>query len=128
MSLFYLGNFRTQYFLAAVFRRLLFCHFCTLLYFALTSITRLEAIRAENEVFDTSAEFGTVYTGSDSVLGVYIEYENQKLLSYFNFGEKEQTVFLDGFKSGKDLFSNEEIRGITSKLKPFGFLWLLLDE
>lgn len=92
------------------------------------SITRLEAIRAKNEVFGTSAEFCTVYTGSDSVLGVYREYGNQKLLAYFNFSEKEQTVFLDGFKSGKDLFSNEEISGIMVQLKPYGFLWLLLDE
>lgn len=92
------------------------------------SITRLEAIRAKNEVFGTPAEFCTVYTGSDSVLGVCREYGNQKLLAYFNFSEKEQTVFLDGFKSGKDLFSNEEISGIMAQLKPFGFLWLLLEE
>lgn len=92
------------------------------------SITRLEAIRAKNEVFGTSAEFCTVYTGSDSVLGVYREYGNQKLLAYFNFSGDKQTVYFDGFKSGKDLFSNEEISGIMAQLKPYGFLWLLLDE
>lgn len=92
------------------------------------SITRLEAIRAKNEVFGTSAEFCTIYTGSDSVLGVYREYGNQKLLAYFNFSGDKQTVYFDGFKSGKDLFSNEEISGIMVQLKPYGFLWLLLDE
>lgn len=92
------------------------------------SITRLEGIRAKNEVFGTSAEFCTVYTGSDSVLGVYREYGNQKLLAYFNFSGDKQTVYFDGFKSGKDLFSNEEISGIMAQLKPYGFLWLLLDE
>lgn len=92
------------------------------------SITRLEAIRAKNEAFGTSAEFCTVYTGSDSVLGVYREYGNQKLLAYFNFSGDKRTVYFDGFKSGKDLFSNEEISGIMAQLKPYGFLWLLLDE
>ena len=92
------------------------------------SIKRLEDIRAKNEVFNTLAEFNTVCTGSDSILGVYREYKNQKLLAYFNFSGDEQTVYFNGFKSGKNLFSNKKISGIKANLKPFDFLWLLLDK
>lgn len=92
------------------------------------SVKRLEDIRSKNEVFNTLAEFNTVCTGSDSILGVYREYKNQKLLAYFNFSGDDQTVYFNGFKSGKNLFSNEEISGIKANLKPFDFLWLLLDK
>lgn len=92
------------------------------------SIKRLENIRSQNEVFNTLAEFNTVCTGSDSVLGVYREYKNQKLFAYFNFSSDEQTVYFNGFQSGKNLFSNEKISGIMVQIKPYGFLWLLLDK
>lgn len=92
------------------------------------SLLKLEAIRSENDVFDTSAEFHTINTGSDSVLGIYRQLKNKKLLAYFNFNEIEQSVFLDTFITGKDLFNDKEIKGMATTLEPFGFLWLLLDE
>lgn len=92
------------------------------------SLLKLEAIRSENDVFDTSAEFHTINTGSDSVLGIYRQLKNQRLLAYFNFNEVEQSVFFDTFIKGKDLFHDKEIKGMSSTLEPFGFLWLILAE
>lgn len=92
------------------------------------SILKLEKCRAENEVFRAEADFQTVDTGSDSVLGICREYENKKLLAYFNFSDKVQSVFLDGVKSGRDLFTDDEVCSISIELKPYGFSWLLLDE
>lgn len=92
------------------------------------SILKLEKCRAENEVFRAEADFQTLDTGSDSVLGICREYENKKLLAYFNFSDKVQSVFLDGVKSGRDLFSDEVFCGVLAELKPYGFSWLLLDE
>lgn len=92
------------------------------------SILKLEKCRAENEVFRAEADFQTVDTGSDSVLGICREYENKKLLAYFNFSDNPQSVFLDGVKSGRDLFSDDEVCSISIELKPYGFSWLLLDE
>lgn len=92
------------------------------------SILKLEKCRAENSVFTASATFKTVNTCSDSVLGIYRETENARLLAYFNFSEKPQTVFFDGFKSGKNLFNGDEISSLSEKLEPYGFMWLLLDD
>lgn len=92
------------------------------------SILKLEKCRAQNEVFRAEADFQTVDTGSDSVLGICREYENKKLLAYFNFSDKVQSVFLDGVKSGRDLFTDDEVCSISIELKPYGFSWLLLDE
>lgn len=92
------------------------------------SILKLEKCRAENEVFRAEADFQTVDTGSDSVLGICREYENKKLLAYFNFSDNPQSVFLDGVKSGRDLFTDDEVCSISIELKPYGFSWLLLDE
>lgn len=92
------------------------------------SILKLEICRAENEVFRAEADFKALDTGSDSVLGICREYENKKLLAYFNFSDKVQSVFLDGVKSGRDLFTDDEVCSISIELKPYGFSWLLLDE
>jgi amylosucrase len=92
------------------------------------SIVQLEEHRANNEVFKATAKFNTVNTGSDSVLGIYREHGKQKLLAYFNFSDTTQVVYFDGIVSGKDLFSGDEISGIMTELKPYGFMWLLLDE
>lgn len=92
------------------------------------SILKLEKCRAENEVFRAEADFQTVDTGSDSVLGICREYENKKLLAYFNFSDNPQSAFLDGVKSGRDLFTDDEVCSISIELKPYCFSWLLLDE
>lgn len=92
------------------------------------SILKLEKCRAENAVFGASASFWTVNTGSDSVLGICREAENKRLLAYFNFSENVQTVFLDGTKSAKNLLSGDTVCTDLLPLKPYGFIWLLLDE
>ena len=92
------------------------------------SILKLEKCRAENAVFGASASFWTVNTGSDSVLGICREAENKRLLAYFNFSENVQTVFLDGTKSAKNLLSGDTVCTDSLPLKPYGFIWLLLDE
>lgn len=79
-------------------------------------------------MFRAEADFKALDTGSDSVLGICREYENKKLLAYFNFSDKVQSVFLDGVKSGRDLFTDDEVCSISIELKPYGFSWLLLDE
>ena len=92
------------------------------------SILKLEKCRAENSVFGTNAGFWTVNTGSDSVLGICREAENNRLLAYFNFSENEQTVFPGGTKSAKDLLSGDEVCADSLQLKPYGFIWLLLKS
>lgn len=92
------------------------------------SLRQLEICRAQNEVFTAEAQFHTENTENDSVLCIYREYGKQRLIAYFNFSDKEQTAYFDGLKSGTNLFTGEEVRGLMTNLKPYGFLWLLLDD
>ena len=88
------------------------------------TLHKLEEIRASHDVFTASAQFGTVSTGSNHVLGLCREVEGEKLFAFFNFSNEEQTFYFDGVISGKELVSGEEIRGISSTLKPYGFMWI----
>lgn len=92
------------------------------------SILKLEKCRAENAVFGANAGFWTVDTGYDSVLGICREAENKRLLAYFNFSENVQTVFLDGTKNAKNLLSGDVVCTDLLQIKPYGFIWLLLDK
>ncbi len=89
------------------------------------ALRTLEALRAKHAVFTASAEFGTVNTGSNQVLGLKREVEGETLFAFFNFSGEEQPFCFDGVISGKELVSGEEIRGISSTLKPYGFMWIL---
>ena len=91
------------------------------------TLLRLEAIRGSNEVFTASADFGTLNTGTDHVLGIRREYQGQKLYAYFNFSDTEQTVYFDAVLFGKELLSGEEVRGLGTEMKPYGVLWILCD-
>ncbi len=89
------------------------------------SIVKLEKIRREHKAFTASADFSVLDTGSDAVLGLRREYEGEKLYAYFNFSGSEQLTFFDAIISGTDLMTNEEIRGLSETLEPYGFLWIL---
>lgn len=88
------------------------------------SLLRMEKCRAENAVFDSSAAFYSLDTGSDSVSGICREYGGRRMFAYFNFGERKQTVTFGCERRCKNMLSGEEIRGSAAELKPYGFLWL----
>ncbi len=91
------------------------------------ALLKLETIRRANPAFTASAEFATLTTANDRVLGIRREHEGQCVCAYFNFSEKPQSVYFDAILTGKDLVTGEEIGGLTYELKPYGFLWILTD-
>ena len=92
------------------------------------TLLKLEKLRREHPVFTAAAGFSVLTTANDHVLGIRREYEGQRLCSYFNFSEQPQNVYFDTILTGRDLVTGEEFSGLTTELKPYGFLWILIDE
>ena len=90
-----------------------------------SALRKLEALRASHAVFTASAHFCALDTGTDHVLGVRREHEGEKLYAFFNFSDSEQTVFFDGVVSGKDLITDRKISGMSARMKPYEFFWIL---
>ncbi len=88
----------------------------------------LEDIRRKHKVFTASADFSVIDTVNDHVLGIKREYQGERLCAFFNFSAEEQPAYFDGILSGVDLISGEKLRGLSYTLKPYGFLWVLVDR
>ncbi len=92
------------------------------------SLRQLEDIRKSHDVFTASADLRTLDTGNDHVLGIHRERENERLYAFFNFSGDTQTAFFDGVVSGRELFSDKKISGMSAELPPYGFMWILCEQ
>lgn len=89
------------------------------------TIRKLEAVRAENDVFMPRAALAAFDAGSQNVLGVTRTYEDKTLTALFNFSENERAVVLNTELPFTDLMTGEEYGEKVVYLKPYGFLWAL---
>lgn len=87
-------------------------------------LLQLEKIRASQKVFDASAVFGTLETGSDAVLGLVREYGDEKIAGLFHFGKQTITVQLPAYAGYENLLTGERMEGAQAELVPNGFLWI----
>ena len=92
------------------------------------ALRELETIRSANEVFTASAAFSTLDTGSENVLGLRREYGSQVLYALFNFSDDNRTAYFDGIISGVNAITGENVRGMSTELKPYGFVWIICDH
>ena len=90
------------------------------------ALRKLETVRAENDVFVSQANFYPIVTGSNNVLGIFREYEGERLVALFNFSEHPQKVPFDIEQDYTDLFTGEKRAEKDIELKPYGFLWALV--
>ena len=90
------------------------------------ALRRLETVRAENDVFRADAEFCSVETGSENVLGIYRKYGSQELYAFFNFCNEQRSVKAVGKYT--DLITKEANNKKTIKLEPYGFVWALIEK
>ena len=90
------------------------------------ALRKLETVRAENDVFVSQANFYPIVTGSNNVLGIFREYEGERLVALFNFSEHPQKVPFDIELDYTDLFTGEKRAEKDIELKPYGFLWALV--
>ena len=90
------------------------------------ALRRLETVRSENDVFRADAEFCSVETGSENVLGIYRKYGSQELYAFFNFCNEQRSVKAVGKYT--DLITKEANNKKTIKLEPYAFVWALIEK
>ena len=89
-----------------------------------SALRKLETVRAQNEVFKANAEFGTVETRSQNVLGLRRASGAQELLALFNFCGETRMIAVD--RPYLDLMTGKKHTKKTIELPPYGFMWALL--
>ena len=89
-----------------------------------SAIRDLERIRAEQAVFDGTADIWLLQTGSEHVLGIGRYREGEKLLALFNFGDAEETVWLNDPAPTVNLVTGEPQSALKVTLPAAGFCWL----
>ena len=87
-------------------------------------LRKLEAIRADYQVFDASADTWTMNPLNDHVLSFGRYFHGEKLVALFNFSPSEQTAWIDEPEMYTDLVTGNG--GIVGKavLPGYGFRWL----
>jgi len=90
-----------------------------------TGINKLVKLRSSHRVFDSSADAWIVETWNDHVLGIGRYYKGEKLIALFNFGDTEETAWIDESEKYIDLLSGEKAKVKNIKLASHGFKWFL---
>ena len=87
-------------------------------------LKKLEEIRANEKAFMADADFYTVETGEDCVLGIAREYEGEKIIGLFNFSSEVKTAKLQEEECYKDLMTDNGIDAASVELAESGFVWM----
>ena len=87
-------------------------------------LKELETIRKNEKAFMAGADFYTVETGDDSILGIAREYEGEKIIGLFNFSSEVKTAKLQEEECYKDLMTDNGIDAASVELAESGFVWM----
>ena len=88
------------------------------------ALKKLEAIRHEHPVFESAADTWTLEPYNDHILCIGRYYQEEKLLALFNFGEREETAWLNEGEEYTDLMTGEKRDAKAVSVPSHGFLWL----
>jgi len=91
------------------------------------SLAKLEELRAAEKVFDASANFRTLETWDDAILGLVRENKDGKLIGLFNFSDESRIAWIDE-KDGPyhDLLTGKELLASGVSVDGHSFYWLKL--
>lgn len=87
-------------------------------------LKELETIRKNEKAFMAGADFYTVETGDDSILGIARECEGEKIIGLFNFSSEVKTAKLQEEGCYKDLMTDNGIDAASVELAESGFVWM----
>ena len=88
------------------------------------ALKQLEEIRNEHPVFESAADTWTLEPYNDHILCIGRYYQDEKLLALFNFGERDETAWLNEGEEYTDLITGEKRDAKAVSVPTHGFLWL----
>ncbi|MBR1919119.1 MAG: alpha-amylase family protein [Spirochaetales bacterium] len=92
-----------------------------------SAIKNLERLRGEHRVFDSAADTWLVRTGNHNVIGIGRYYRKEKLISFFNFSDNNQTVWFPEDGEFTDLISSDSQKQPYTDIEPFDFKWFCTE-
>lgn len=91
------------------------------------AIKTLEKLRLKHPAFRDEADVWIVETWNDHVLGIGRYYEGEKLIALFNFGDSDQTAWVNEHENYIDLMTGEDRPARGVGIPAGGFAWLLTN-
>ncbi len=88
------------------------------------AIKKLASIRSKHKVFDSRADAWVVETYNDRVLGIGRYYEGEKLIALFNFGDYDETAFINEEGNYKNLLTGKKFDARNVVIPGHDFVWL----
>ncbi len=88
------------------------------------AIKKLAGIRSKHKVFDSRADAWIVETYNDRVLGIGRYYEGEKLIALFNFGDYDETAFINEEGAYKNLLTGKRFDAVNVVVPGHDFIWL----
>ncbi|MBM6775138.1 amylosucrase [Olsenella profusa] len=91
-----------------------------------SALSRLEAVRRAEAVFDADAEAEVSDYSDPAILWITRRAGDQVLFAIYNFSDEEREVWMPGTVSCTDLMSGEKGERKRISLPAWGFAWLLV--
>lgn len=91
------------------------------------ALKTLEKIRLKHPVFRDMADVWVVETWNDHVLGIGRYYEGEKLIALFNFGDSDETAWVNEHEDYIDLITGKARPARGVGIEAGGFAWLLAN-
>ena len=88
------------------------------------TIKKLEDIRKAYQLFECDADAWTLETYNDKILGIGRYYEGEKLLALFNFGEEDETAWINEDEDYIDLVTGKPRAAKAVGVPAHDFVWL----
>ncbi|WP_044914494.1 alpha-amylase family protein [Butyrivibrio sp. WCE2006] len=88
-------------------------------------IKKLAGLRAKHRVFDCAADVWIVETWNEHVLGIGRYYNGEKLIALFNFGDYEETAWINEEGNYKNLLTGKKCEAKDLVVPAHDFIWLL---
>ena len=87
-------------------------------------IEKLLSVRRDHIVFDSLADTWIVETYNDNILGIGRYYQGEKLIALFNFGDQDETAWIDEPEQYYDLMSGKKRPAKNVLIQSGDFAWL----
>ena len=88
-------------------------------------IRKLEKLRAEHKVFESSADCWIVETYNDHILGIGRYYKGEKLIALFNFSDQDETAWINESEDYMDMLTNKPRAAKAVGIPARDFAWLI---
>ncbi|MBQ6469501.1 MAG: amylosucrase [Lachnospiraceae bacterium] len=89
------------------------------------AIRELASLRTRYGVFESRADAWVVETWNDHVLGIGRYYQGEKMIALFNFGENEETAWINEVEDYYDMLTGQPRPAKNVTLPGYGFAWLI---